>query len=68
MKKGILRAFDAGSYTASVELLGSRRLFLTGLAVSRGLPSAEMTAGRMVGVAFFDESNPADAVVIAVYA
>ena len=68
MKKGILRAFDAGSYTASVELLGSRRLFLTGLAVSRGLPDAEMVAGRMVGVAFFDDSNPADAVVIAVYA
>lgn len=67
MKKGILRSFDPATYTATIELAGSRRLFLTGIPASRGLPSVEMVAGRSVAVAFFDESNPADAVVVAVY-
>ena len=67
MKKGILRSFDPVTHTATVELVGSRRLFLTGIAVSRGLPSVEMVSGRSVAVGFFDESNPADAVVVAVY-
>ncbi len=67
MKKAILRAWNSGTYTASVELVGSRRLFLTGVPVARNIPSAEMTPGRYVAVAFFDESNTADAVVAAVY-
>ena len=67
MKKAILRSWDSVNYLASVELVGSRRLFLTGVPVARNIPFAEMTPGRYVAVAFFDESNTADAVVVAVY-
>ncbi len=67
MKKAILRAWDSVNYLASVELVGSRRLFLTGVPVARNIPSVEMTPGRYVAVALFDESNTSDAVVAAVY-
>ncbi len=67
MKKAILRSWDSASYLASVELVGSRRLFLTGVPVARSISSGEMTPGRYVAVAFFDESNTSDAVVVAVY-
>lgn len=67
MKKGILRAWDSAAYLATVELAGSRRQFLTGVPVARNIPSADMVTGRYLAVAFLDESNPSDAVVVAVY-
>jgi hypothetical protein len=67
MKKAILRSFDSVNYLAAVELAGSRRQWLAGVPVARNIPSAEMVAGRYLAVAFLDESNPSDAVVVAVY-
>ena len=67
LKKGILRSFDSANYKASVELAGSRRQFLTGVPVAMNIPAADMVAGRYLAVAFLDESNPSDAVVVAVY-
>ena len=67
MKQGILRGFDAGSYTATVELLGSRLTYVTGVPVAQNIAAAELTAGRRVAIHFFDPGNPADAVLLAVW-
>ncbi len=67
LKKGVLKGFNSGNYTATVQLAGSYKVYLEGVAVARNLPTDEMTAGRKVAVIFFDEYNPKEAVVVAVY-
>ena len=67
IKKGVIRAFDGVAYTATVQIAGSLSVWLEGVPVSRGIPSAEMVVGRNCAVVFLDESNPQDAVVTAVY-
>ena len=67
LRKGVLRSFNSGNYTATVQLASSYKVYLEDIAVARNLQSAEMIAGRKVAVVFFDEHNPKEAVVIAVY-
>ncbi len=67
LRKAVLRSFNSGSYTATVQLAGSYKVYLEDVAVARNLPAAEMTSGRKTAVLFFDEHNPKEAVVIAVY-
>jgi len=67
IRKAILRSFSSGDYTATVQLAGSYKVYLEGVAVARNLPPAEMITGRKTAVLFFDEHNPKEAVVIAVY-
>ena len=67
LRKAILKSFNSGDYTATVQLAGSQKVYLEGIAVARNLPAAEMALGRKVAVIFFDESNAKDAVVVAVY-
>ncbi len=64
---GVLKAFDAGTYRAVVQMAGSLGVWLEDVPVSRGLPAAAMTAGRAVAVVFFDPANPVDSVVTAVW-
>lgn len=68
IKKAVLKSFDSGSYTATVQISGSAKAYLEKIKVSRDIPSVEMIAGRTLAVIFWDGHNPADAVVIAVYA
>ncbi len=67
LRKAILKSFNSGDYTATVQLSGSYKTYLEGIAVARNLPAAEMALGRKVAVIFFDEHNTKEAVVIAVY-
>ena len=67
LRKGILRSFNSGNYTATVQLASSYKVYLEDIAVARNLPPAEMITGRKVAVTLFDEHNPKEAVVIAVY-
>jgi len=67
LRKGVLRTFNSGNYTATVRLAGSYKVYLEDIAVARNLPVAEMITDRKVTVIFFDEHNPKEAVVIAVY-
>ncbi len=67
LRKAVLKSFDSGNYTATVQLAGSYKVYLEDVAVARNLPAAEMTAGRKTAVLFFDEHNPKEAVVVAVY-
>ena len=67
LRKGVLKSFNSGDYTATVQLASSYKVYLEGIAAARNLPSAEMTPGRKVAVIFFDEHNAKEAVVVAVY-
>jgi len=67
LRKATLRSFNSGNYTATVRLASSFKVYLEDIAVARNLPTAEMVAGRKVAVIFFDEHNPKEAVVAAVY-
>jgi hypothetical protein len=67
VKKAVLKSFNSGDYTATIQLTGSYKAYLEGVPVARNLPAAEMALGRKVAVIFFDEHNPKEAVVVAVY-
>jgi len=67
LRKAVLRSFNSGDYTATIQLASSYKVYLEDITVARNLPSAEMVTGRKVAVIFFDEHNPKEAVVVAVY-
>jgi hypothetical protein len=67
IKKAELKSFNTTSYTATVCLSSSYKVYLEDITVARNLPAAEMTAGRKIAIIFFDENNPKEAVVAAVY-
>ena len=67
VRKGVLKSFDSGDYTATVQLAGSQKVYLEDIAVARNLPAVEMALDRKVTVAFFDEHNAKEAVVVSVY-
>ncbi len=68
IKKATLKAWYSGTYTATIQISGSNKAYLEGIKVARNIPSAEMVTGRNLAVIFLDKNNPADAVIIAVYA
>ncbi len=67
IKHGILQSFDSGNYTASVLLLEATSAFLTGVSVSNAVDGTSALPGALCAVLFFDEHNPQDAVVLAVF-
>jgi len=67
LRKAILKSFNSGDYTATIQLSGSYKVYLQGIAVARNIPAAEMALGRKLAVIFFDENNARDAVVVGVY-
>ena len=67
MLKATIRRFNADSYTATVQVSGSLATWLEAVPVARNIAASQLTAGRTCAVVFFDASNPADAVVLAVY-
>ena len=67
LRKGLLKSFNSGDYTATVQFAGSHKVYLEGIAVARNIPAVEMALGRKVAVIFFDEHNAKEAVIVAVY-
>jgi len=67
VKKAILRSFNSIDYRATVQLAGSYKVYLEDIAVARSIPAVEMINDRKTAVIFFDEHNPKEAVVAAVY-
>lgn len=65
--RGILKAFDAPTYQATVLVLGATQQNVSGLPVNRGLAETALVVGRRVALLMFDETNPRDGVVLAVY-
>ncbi len=64
---GILKAWNASTYTADVLLDGDTGNFLAGVPVARNIATAEMTSGRSVALILWDPANIADALVYAVW-
>ena len=54
LRKAVLKSFDSGNYTATIQLTGSYKVYLEGVAVARNLPAIEMVVGRRVAATFFD--------------
>jgi hypothetical protein len=67
LKKATLKSYDSSNHTATVQMVGSYKVYLEDITVAGNIAAAEMTAGRKTAVLFFDEHNPKEAVVIAVY-
>ena len=67
IRKGIIKAFNGETYTATVQEAGSLSVWLGNIPVARNIAEAEMVVGRNCAVIFFDEANPSDAVLVAVY-
>ena len=67
LRKAVLKSFNPGDYTATIQVSGSYKVYLESIAVARNLPAAEMAVGRKVAVIFFDEHNAREAVIVAVY-
>lgn len=67
LKRGIMQAFNPANWTATVQVLPSQGNYLAGVPVAKHLLAAEIVPGDSCALLFFDELNPADALVIAVY-
>lgn len=67
VRRGVVKSFNSGSYRATVQVAGSLSIWLADVPVARNIASGEMVAGRSCAVLFFDEQNPQDAVVVAVW-
>lgn len=67
IRRGIIQAFDQANWTATVRVLPSQGNYLPGVQVAKHLLASEIVAGDHCAVLFFNELNPDDAVVIAVY-
>ncbi|MGE0227969.1 MAG: hypothetical protein AB7I38_05300 [Dehalococcoidia bacterium] len=67
VERGVLVAFNAGTYLATVRFAASLTGTVANVPVSRGIASGEMVAGRRVAVAVFDPARPVDAMVVGVF-
>ncbi|MCL4535916.1 MAG: hypothetical protein M1370_12250 [Bacteroidetes bacterium] len=65
--RAILHSFNAGTYTATVQVVCSRQTYLASVPVSRAIPSGQMIAGRECAVLFYDQQNPADGLILGVH-
>ncbi len=67
IRKAILKAFDAATWTATVQIMGSLSTYLESVPVAEDLDETLLVAGSTVAVVFLDDSNPTDAAVAFVY-
>jgi len=67
IRRGIIRAFDSGTYLAEVQIVGSMATMLSGVPVAKQIGADLITSGAKCGVLFFDETNPSDGCVVFIY-
>ncbi len=65
--RGILQAFNASTYTATVLLFEATATALTNVPVANHVDGTSALTGALCAVLFFDEHNTQDAVVIAMF-
>jgi hypothetical protein len=66
-KRGLMISFNPSTYTASVLILEATSEYLAGVPVACHMDGTSAQVNTPCLVFFFDESNPSDAVVSAVY-
>lgn len=64
-RRGVVRGFDRGTWTADVELRGFQSTRLTAVPVAQHVRWDLMVDGAQCVVLLLDPSNPTDAVVVA---
>ena len=67
IERATLEAFDAATHLATVRFAGSLTSVVTGVPVSRAIPTSALVTGRRVAVALFDPGHPLDAMVVGVH-
>ncbi len=67
IKRGILTSFNPSTYTANVMIMEATSTFLSGVPIACHFDGTSAQDNTYCAVLFFDEQNPNDAVVIAVY-
>ncbi|MDO8689656.1 MAG: hypothetical protein Q7R39_06545 [Dehalococcoidia bacterium] len=67
IRPAIIRAYDAGTNTATVQIAGSHLSYLAGVPVAQNVWAALVVPGVRAGIVFFDDSNPTDACLAFVY-
>lgn len=65
--RGEIVSFDNATWTATIRLWTSLTLTLDSVPVSHTIPEEQLTANSQIVIEMFDDTNPKDAVVIAVY-
>ena len=65
--KGIIRSYDAGTHTVSVQPVGNLGTYWKDIPVAVTIPAGNCGVGNYCAVASFNDSNPTDAVVIATW-
>src|SRR3970040_1279959 len=66
IRKAVIRAYDAATHKATVQIVGSHPTLLTNLRVATDIPAADVQAGRQCAVLFLDPTNQDDAVVLTI--
>ncbi len=67
LRRGIIKAFDPATYTATVQVAGSLGNWLAGVPVAKHLAAGLLSPGSRCGVLLFDPTNPQDACLAFVY-
>ncbi|HEY7349557.1 MAG TPA: hypothetical protein VH599_14675 [Ktedonobacterales bacterium] len=67
IRRGIIQDFNQTNWTATVQVLPSQGNYLASVQVAKHLLAAEIAAGDHCAILFFNELNPDDALVVAVY-
>ena len=65
LTQATIRAYDAGTHTATVEIPGPRITYLTGIAHSNEVDPADLTDGTQCILLMWDETDPAHSLIIA---
>ena len=66
IRKAVVRAYDAATHKATVQLVGSHPTLLTSIRVATNIPAADVVVGRQCTLLFLDPANQADAVVLTI--
>ena len=67
IRRGILQSFNNSTYTATVLIIEATSYVLSNVPIATSVDGTSALAGADCAVLFFDEANPSDAVIIAVY-
>lgn len=67
LRRGVVRAFDAVTWKANVELTEGRWLWMAGVPVAFHIDSTQLTNGAYCAVMVAENWNPAQSVVVALY-
>lgn len=65
--RGVIRAFDPVTWTATVELIGGLATLVENMPVAGHLGESDLLDGTKCGVILFDPNNPADGCVVWTY-